>query len=365
MSRSAAYVSLALLSVASISTAATAQSPETPPVPADATITFGDEYDWIELTSGEWLKGKIKGMVDGELIFDSDNLDDLTISWDDIAQIRSPHKMRLLLDDETTVLGHVILKDGDIIVEGHAPIAHADVVVMVPRRLSEIQYWSINAVVGATFQAGNTTQTSYNATADLTRQSVATRFHLGYIGNYSKNQGEVTTDNQRVNAFFDYFVNSLLFIRFIEAEYYLNSFQNIALQVTAGPGLGLQFYRRPKIKWNLVVGPAYEYTRFDSVEAGQSISDSTPAAMLTTNLSTKPIKNFKVGGNGQITFTNERSGLLTTHLMAKISYKLANSVFEISAAGIWDRIQSPVASSDGVQPEPNDFQTILGFGVDY
>ncbi len=365
MPRRTAHVSLALLLAASISTTAMAESPDKQPGPADATITFGDKYDWIELTSGEWLKGEIKGMVDGELVFDSDNLDDLTISWDDIEQIRSPRKMRLLLNDETTVLGHITLKDGDIIIEDHAPIAHKDVVVMVPRRMSEIQYWSINATIGATFQAGNTTETSYNATANLTRQSVETRFNLAYIGNYSKNLGKVTTDNQRVNTFFDYFINSLLFIRFVQAEYYLNSFQNIATQVTAGPGLGFQFYRRPKIKWSLVVGPFYEYTRFDSVEAGQSSSDSTAAGWLTTNIATKPFKNFKLGANGQMTFTNKRSGLLTTHLITTASYKLANSIFQISATGTWDRIQEPLPTSSGVRPEQNDFQLLLGFGIDY
>jgi putative salt-induced outer membrane protein YdiY len=324
-----------------------------------------DDWDWIELDTGEWLKGKIEEMIDGDLEFDSDSLGDQTIDWDDVVQIRSPREMNVLLDDQQTVRGRVSIKNGKLIVAGHAPIAHDNVVIMVPKRQSEIQYWSINITVGATIQSGNTEQVSYNATADLTRQSVETRFNFGYIGNYSKNLDVVTTNNQRVNTFFDYFLDKLVFLRFVQAEYYFNPFQNLDLQVTVGPGVGLQFYRKSKIKWDLVAGPAYEYTRFESVEAGQSDSSTTPAGLLTTTIATKPFSKFKLGGTYQVAFTNERSGLVTWHLLAKASYKLGNSVFEVSASGIWDRIQSPMPNSNGVRPEPNDFQLLLGFGVDY
>ena len=52
-----------------------------PPMPS--------KFDWIQLTSEEWLKGEILAMYDEELEFDSDELDELTLDWDDIKQIRS------------------------------------------------------------------------------------------------------------------------------------------------------------------------------------------------------------------------------------------------------------------------------------
>lgn len=333
--------------------------------PGTTTLNFDGTSDWIELTSGEWLKGKIKGMVEGELVFDSDKLDDLTLDWDDIAQIRSPRAMRMMLDDQSTVLGRVSMKDGDVIVAGHAPIPRDQVVIMVPQRMSEIQFWSIQVTAGATFQSGNTEQLSYNIVADVTRQSVTTRLHAGYIGNYSKNLDVITTNNQRANAFFDYFLNRLVFIRFAQAEYYFNPFQNIALEFSVGPGVGLQFYRESKLKWDLVAGPAYEFTSFESVEAGEPDNSTTAAGRLSTTIATKPFKDFKLGGTYQVAFTNERSGLVTSHLVGTASYKLVNSVFALRVSAIWDRIQSPTANENGEVPERDDFQLVLGFGVDY
>ncbi len=38
-----------------------------------------DGYDWLRLTSGEWLRGELIGVFNDEVEFDSDILDELTI----------------------------------------------------------------------------------------------------------------------------------------------------------------------------------------------------------------------------------------------------------------------------------------------
>ena len=43
-----------------------------------------DTKDWVQLTSGEWVRGSIDLFRDLEMQFDSDDLDDLTIDWGDI-----------------------------------------------------------------------------------------------------------------------------------------------------------------------------------------------------------------------------------------------------------------------------------------
>ncbi|MEM7435072.1 MAG: hypothetical protein AAF436_07965 [Myxococcota bacterium] len=39
-------------------------------LPDEYMIEFGDDYDWIQLKSGEWLKGNLERMRDGALDFD-------------------------------------------------------------------------------------------------------------------------------------------------------------------------------------------------------------------------------------------------------------------------------------------------------
>ncbi|MBL4575088.1 MAG: hypothetical protein JKY51_03185 [Opitutaceae bacterium] len=48
-----------------------------------------DTYDWIQLKSGEWLKGRFKAMYSQSFEFDSDKLNLLEFDWEDIKRIRT------------------------------------------------------------------------------------------------------------------------------------------------------------------------------------------------------------------------------------------------------------------------------------
>ena len=48
-----------------------------PPVPNP------QDFDWIKMTSGEWLKGDIRSLREEQLEFESEEFDTLTIEWDD------------------------------------------------------------------------------------------------------------------------------------------------------------------------------------------------------------------------------------------------------------------------------------------
>lgn len=54
-------------------------------VSADAWKAFepppDSKYDWIQLDSGEWLKGDLKVMYDQSLEFDSDKMDDQSFDF--------------------------------------------------------------------------------------------------------------------------------------------------------------------------------------------------------------------------------------------------------------------------------------------
>ena len=58
-----------------------------------------DAFDWIQLTSGEWLKGELIAMYDGSLEFDSDELDNLTLDWDDVRQVRTRRVVQVRFRD--------------------------------------------------------------------------------------------------------------------------------------------------------------------------------------------------------------------------------------------------------------------------
>ena len=98
-----------------------AQEAFTPPTP-DGT----DEFDWVQLTSGEWLEGEFLRMYRNEVTFDSDELDELTLDWEDVAIVRTARPMALLLRGEGTL-------DGRLEVDGDSVQVSGDVEVSIPR----------------------------------------------------------------------------------------------------------------------------------------------------------------------------------------------------------------------------------------
>lgn len=49
--------------------------------------------DWIQRKSGAWLRGKLYGMQNRKLEFESDELNDLKIAWKDVHQVIVPRAL--------------------------------------------------------------------------------------------------------------------------------------------------------------------------------------------------------------------------------------------------------------------------------
>ena len=70
-----------------------------------------DEYDWIQLTSDEWLKGELISLYDGELTFESDNLGRLTIDWEDVRILRSHGSLSVKAHGLNPLSGKLLVDD--------------------------------------------------------------------------------------------------------------------------------------------------------------------------------------------------------------------------------------------------------------
>jgi len=74
-------------------------------------IQFGDTFDWVQLTSGEWIKGNIKRMRDDTMEFDSDDLGMLYIDFGDIALVHSPQANTYVFDDRVSATGSAVVTE--------------------------------------------------------------------------------------------------------------------------------------------------------------------------------------------------------------------------------------------------------------
>ena len=90
-------------------------SGEPEPEPEDALpVVPLDADDWLQATSGEWLKGELVVMEDEEVLFDSDELDDVTIDWEDVLAIRTSRALSVITNDLASHVGVVTL-EGDVV----------------------------------------------------------------------------------------------------------------------------------------------------------------------------------------------------------------------------------------------------------
>ncbi|MBC2595273.1 DUF481 domain-containing protein [Ruficoccus amylovorans] len=345
---------------------------ETPVVELPSWIPAGvdpnSNDDWIELTSGEVLRGEIKRMYDEDLIFNSDKLGDLTLDWDDIRQVYSKRPLSMRLNNRTTITGNVSLKDNNVVItEANGTelvYSREEVVSLVTAKDSELKRWNFEVSLGVDIQSGNTNEVSYSASVDIKRRTALTRFSIDYLGNYSKNDGVENSNNHRASSYFDYFWDKDLFFRPVFIQYYRDPFQNLDFQGLIGLGAGYQIVKDSDFEWDVVAGPGFQYNIYNNVQPGENKSDSSPAGMLTTTFSYDVTDDVTLKGNYQFIVTDKSSGLFTTNFTTTLSYEI-NDIFDINTSLIWNRIQNPTPNANGTLPKRNDLNLILGLGISY
>ena len=77
-------------------------------------LTESNRFDWIELKSGEWLKGRIKSMQDEKLEFDSEEMDVRNFDWEDIRTVRSPRLHSVRFDIGEPLQGSLLITTNEV-----------------------------------------------------------------------------------------------------------------------------------------------------------------------------------------------------------------------------------------------------------
>jgi len=326
-----------------------------------------DEFDWIQLTSGEWLKGELKVLYEKKLEFDSDKLDLQTFDWEDVKQVRGHQRFSVRFQGPLTVTGFLLVTDNKVFVtvgDDKREFERRKLIAIAPGKPKEINYWSAKISIGLNVSKGNTDQVQYNTKWDIRRRTSASRFVFDYFGNFTTTDSVDTVDNQRINSYFDLFRTREYYLRLIFAEYYRDPFQNIENRTTLGTGIGYHIIDTSKTSWDVTAGPAFQYTQFKSVEQGQNSSESTPAFVAGTQYETELTKSLDLIGHYSLNIVNKESGSYTHHAIATLETEITDLIdFDISV--VWDRTQNPQPRTDGSVPEQDDFQTIFGVGVDF
>ena len=324
------------------------------------------DFDWIRLTSDEWLKGDLIAMYDDELEFDSDELGLLTLDWDDIAEVLTHGSQSVRLLDGRILEGrlHIVGEKLSLVNGGVQELDRYQILAIASSKSGESDYWSGNVSLGVNARNGNTNQKDYTGEAEIKRRTTRSRLIAAYLASYSAIDDEATENNQRLNVSFDWFVSHKIFFRALTLEYFRDPFQNINSRSTVSSELGYRFYDNSLIYWDIAGGPGYQQTQFESVEAGEDDKENTATGKISTDFEWDITGDIEYDFHYDVQLVSERAGEKIHHMKTSIEFELTND-FDLEISYIWDRVEKPLADAAGITPKQEDSRFVIGLGYEF
>ncbi len=325
------------------------------------------QFDWIQLKNSERLKGKFIYYYNDKVVFRSKKLGEVKLKIKDIRQLVSNKPASFNIENLAILRGKFMFQDDKVTIftnEGNVSISHDQIVSIYHGEAKESNYWKIKVGFNANLRGGNSNQFDYGANIDLRRRTAKSRFLVNYFGNIANISDVITSESHSASSSFDYFKTRNFFLRPLSFSYYRDPFQNISSRISYGIGAGYDIIRNSKTTWSITGGPGYRHTRFDTTLDNESISEETFSLMLDTLFTTRLISNVGFSFAYKLSFLNEKSGSYTHHMVTKFVNAI-NKNFDIDIAFVWDRIETPLADSDGTMSNKDDYRMMLGIGYKY
>jgi len=332
-----------------------------------------DKYDWIQLSSGEWLKGELISLYSFTVEFDSDELGLLKIDWDDIKQIRSarPMSMRIEKDGDdhetTTVRGKLQLLDNTaVIVDGEKVSSYQrfQIISIAKGSDKESDLWVGKVSLGTNIKKGNSDTTDANFKANAQRRTANSRFVIDLVANFSETQNIETSNNQKLFSYYDSFLSRKFFWRTYSAEYQRDPFRNIDSQYSLGTAFGYDLIRNSKTEWEISGGVGALYKRFVSVSAGEDIDNVSPFLGIGTKFDTELTSWMDYLIDIKLRAVDEDSGSYTLYLLTTLSSDITGDL-DLDISFVWDRIADPQPAADLTVPEKDDIQLIVSVSYEF
>jgi putative salt-induced outer membrane protein YdiY len=330
------------------------------------------KYSWVQLDTGEWLKGDITALYDDVLVFDSDHFDDLNIDLEDILQIRAVGTFQVSVGDRMrgnrrTVIGEVLLEKDTILVasSGRVREFHRDELLSITQTAErEFDRWTGDIGLGWNFREGNSNVADFSLNAGFRRRTPISRVSLDYIGNRNETEGELISDSHRVTFAVDRFTSTRFFWRPISAQYYKDELQNIKHQATVDTGAGYHIIDTSRTLWEVQAGVGGNYLENVSVEPGQPNGEWSPIFTIGTDFEIELTSWMDYELYIDMTFLEERAGKYQHHIVSNISTDLTGNL-DLDLVFIWDRTENPQADQDSIPPEQDDYRFEIRLAYDF
>jgi hypothetical protein len=336
----------------------------TPPAPAD-TLRF----DWVRLVSGEWLGGTIESLREEALEFDSDQLEELLLDWEDVVEIRSPRQLEYVYDDDRKITGTAVMAGGVVRVRARGTgeetaFPASSLVSIVEGAVTEWDRWSGKASLGVVLRTGNTNQRDLSTFVFLRRETGETRLDLRGSGNRGTLEGQKSVNNRQASVQLDVFLTRRFYATPLFLEVYTDEFQNIDVRTTATAGLGYDLVDARKVEWSVGLSAGYLRTKHLSVETGTPDVQESGTVIPSMHLEWDPTGDVDVSADYSVTVSTAAVKDAYHHLVALLAVELTD-ILDLDLSVTWDRVENPRPAEDGTLPERDDLRLTTGLGVDF
>lgn len=327
------------------------------PVPAEP------EKDWVELTSGEWLRGTLLRIQRDELDFDSESLGEVSVALDDVRKIRTSADQALVTEGQRALHGRIVLEGDDLWIEGERTVAldRDQLFAVLALHDGRAIDWTGRVTLGATTRSGNTNQNDLNGFVELLRESARTTWRTTYNGVVSRAGGVETANNHRLRSVHDVYLSRRLFITPPTFEAYRDRFQNIDTRIVAGATVGVRVVDGADQRWTVSTGPAYQFTRLETPAPGEEREDGSLAGVLRSEYTWDVADDVELGLDYQLNLSLEDASDYNHNLLARLSVGLLGDL-TLDVVFVWDRVNEPRADAEGAVPLPDDYRTTVGLG---
>lgn len=362
-------------------TAAEAEVPATEITPAEQAESWTpmipkDDADWVELVSGEWLRGTLERFRDDTIEFDSDELDDQKFDYADVIAFRVATPRQFVHTDHTEYIGPAVMKDGIITVwtsKGPISFSRDELLGIVPTATRRLDLWDGKLSVGVSASSGNTDETNYSGFGYLRRSSAFTRLRFDYNGTVSFVNDSQNANNHRGTAKFDVFLSRRWYLTPAMIDVFSDTFQNIAMRITPSSSIGYHIFNSSKIEWDVELGAGAQITRLDNVavSAGRPLEDKenlTGALIAATRVDWDITKRIDWTLDFRYQFGVPDVDERYTNMFTTLSFEITR-IIDIDLSLKFNRNANPAPSGfengSPVYPKSDDVTVTFGLGIDF
>ena len=332
-------------------------------------LEFGDTFDWVQMISGEWVKGNIERMRDDKMEFDSDKLDMLNLDFADVSLVHSPQVNTYVFDDHEPATGPAVVTQDKVIVqtdEGTKTFPRSELVSIVEGE-KERDWWSMKLRFGLTLNRGNTDQLTYTIDFNTRREDRLTLLDLNYNGSYGQTNGSQNVNRNLGRFLFNVFLGSRWWVTPAFGQFFNDRFQNIRFRATPAAGAGVHIFDKPKVEWDFITGIGYQFLNYLDPDPATTPEDPQNDAFIPLYT----YWDFEITGDIDFTVSWLTNLVVTTigntnHTgTADLSVELT-SVIDLDVAFLFLRTEDPAQPADpAARPiEKNDYQLVVGISLE-